>query len=367
MRHETVRLMPMAVMLIAAASVLLPFALADGAEGYDADLGDIHSMTVQFVFTGSDAESVEWDFGDGTPVSAEWSPVHVYKEKGEYIVTQTASNSYNNGSTTTMRFHIDVLGYPSVTFDCRGGSCIEAIELSSPKGMIEMPADPTRPGYRFDGWYIDRDCTQRFDRSSEVTESMTLYAGWTGIAPVMRTVSFDCDGGSMTVDPIVVESGNAIEVPGYDGTRGRQAFDGWSCDGLVLMPGDSLQVDSDMVLRALWRDAETVVVSFDPQGGSVQVEDMTVQSGEAFSIPGYEGSRSGFSFVGWILDGAAMKAGTTACVWTDTVLEASWEPYDDGDGAGGFTGFVEENPMALAAAAIAIIVAALIAVRAGKA
>ena len=40
------------------------------------------------------------------------------------------------------------------------------------------PADPTREGYTFAGWYKDEACTEAYDFSAAVTADMTLYAKW---------------------------------------------------------------------------------------------------------------------------------------------------------------------------------------------
>lgn len=55
-------------------------------------LNPYDTLTFQFIFVGSDAKSVHWDFGDGTS-SDEWSPVHTYGRDGHYTVTCTATNS----------------------------------------------------------------------------------------------------------------------------------------------------------------------------------------------------------------------------------------------------------------------------------
>ncbi len=40
------------------------------------------------------------------------------------------------------------------------------------------PADPTRSGYVFAGWYTDEACTAAYDFTQPVTDSVTLYAKW---------------------------------------------------------------------------------------------------------------------------------------------------------------------------------------------
>jgi len=46
-------------------------------------------------------------------------------------------------------------------------------------GKLVKPADPTRDGYTFGGWYTDEVCTQAYDFSTPVTADLTLYAKWT--------------------------------------------------------------------------------------------------------------------------------------------------------------------------------------------
>ena len=44
--------------------------------------------------------------------------------------------------------------------------------------IINLPDQPERNWYMFTGWFIDKDCTERYDLSDYVLEPMTLYAGW---------------------------------------------------------------------------------------------------------------------------------------------------------------------------------------------
>ena len=46
------------------------------------------------------------------------------------------------------------------------------------QGKVEKPADPVRPGYKFDGWYSDPECTIPFDFSKPVTGDIHIYAKW---------------------------------------------------------------------------------------------------------------------------------------------------------------------------------------------
>lgn len=66
-----------------------------------------------------------------------------------------------------------------VTFDTQGGTAVEMQRGIMHGELIEMPEDPTREGFEFDGWYLDPGGTVPWDPETDVvTESITLYAGW---------------------------------------------------------------------------------------------------------------------------------------------------------------------------------------------
>lgn len=69
-----------------------------------------------------------------------------------------------------------------VSFASNGGSSA-ALQTVAAGGRASKPANPSRSGYTFAGWYADKALTRAFDFSSGVTGDMTLYAKWTKKAP----------------------------------------------------------------------------------------------------------------------------------------------------------------------------------------
>ena len=65
-----------------------------------------------------------------------------------------------------------------VKFDAQGGSAT-GDQTPASGSTVTKPADPTREGYTFAGWYTDAACTKAYDFSAAVTADMTLYAKWT--------------------------------------------------------------------------------------------------------------------------------------------------------------------------------------------
>ena len=64
----------------------------------------------------------------------------------------------------------------TVTFNSNGGSDVPGQIRAN--AAATKPADPTRSGYVFAGWYTDEACTEVYDFDKIVTENITLYAKW---------------------------------------------------------------------------------------------------------------------------------------------------------------------------------------------
>ena len=65
-----------------------------------------------------------------------------------------------------------------ISFNTGEGSKVD-FQTTVANGSVTKPADPTREGYTFAGWYTDEACTKAYDFSAAVTADMTLYAKWT--------------------------------------------------------------------------------------------------------------------------------------------------------------------------------------------
>lgn len=65
--------------------------------------------------------------------------------------------------------------YVTVSFDTDGGTEIPDQSIIS-GGKATKPADPTKTGYTFEGWYEDELFTTAFDFTEAITEDTTIYA-----------------------------------------------------------------------------------------------------------------------------------------------------------------------------------------------
>ncbi|MGN0073814.1 MAG: DUF4430 domain-containing protein [Collinsella sp.] len=65
-----------------------------------------------------------------------------------------------------------------ISFNTGEGSKVD-FQTTVANGSVTKPADPTREGYTFAGWYTDEACTEAYKFDVAVTADMTLYAKWT--------------------------------------------------------------------------------------------------------------------------------------------------------------------------------------------
>lgn len=100
-----------------------------------------------------------------------------------------------------------------VSFNTGEGSKVD-FQTTAANGSVTKPADPTREGYTFAGWYTDEACTEAYKFDAAVTADMTLYAKW-----VKNAVNPGGNGGSGSNGG----SGNAGAGSGSgNGTNGQQ-------------------------------------------------------------------------------------------------------------------------------------------------
>jgi len=68
----------------------------------------------------------------------------------------------------------------TIAFESNGGSAVQMIRLLAGTPIADkMPQEPTRLGYTFSGWYIDKNLTQPFTANTMPAGNTTLYAKWT--------------------------------------------------------------------------------------------------------------------------------------------------------------------------------------------
>ncbi|WP_158566197.1 DUF4430 domain-containing protein [Collinsella sp. AM42-18AC] len=108
----------------------------------------------------------------------------IYDAAGHYqycdspVIADASGNLYYINDSGTL-FKLGAVESWTVAFNSNGGSACDTKFVATADGKLVKPADPTRDGYTFGGWFTDETCTQAYDFSMPVTVDLTLYAKWT--------------------------------------------------------------------------------------------------------------------------------------------------------------------------------------------
>lgn len=98
-----------------------------------------------------------------------------------YFTDAQAANDYAKESGAQAPVVLKV----TVNFDSNQGTAVDS-QLVAVGDKVAKPADPTKKGYTFSGWFTDKDCTKAYDFDAAVDNTQpefTLYAGWKAAAP----------------------------------------------------------------------------------------------------------------------------------------------------------------------------------------
>ena len=114
----------------------------------------------------------------------------------------------------------------TVTFDLQGhGNARAAQKVESGKTATE-PTAPTSSGWTFGGWYKEKECTNKYNFSTPVTQNITLYAKWTQQTVATYTVTFNANGHGTAPAAQKVKSGSTAKKPANPTATGY-TFGGW--------------------------------------------------------------------------------------------------------------------------------------------
>ena len=221
------------------------------------------------------------------------------------------------GSTGDRKYTANWVETRTVTFDVNGHGTAPDPQTVDIGTKAVKPTDPVQTGWRFDGWYTDRDCTAAYDFDKEVTEDITLYAKW------VQTVTVTYHVGSYGTAPAsqTVDAGKKFTRPA-DPVDSRAIFQGWYTDENYTTAYDfGSAVETDLNLYAKWKDGYRVV--FQTAYGTAPAEQKVALNGKATKPA--DPTATGYIFKGWYtsqLYTAEFDFNTP--IAADTTLYAKW-------------------------------------------
>lgn len=194
-----------------------------------------------------------------------------------------------------------------------GESEIKSVSVEEGKTIADadIPADLTKDGYVFEGWYVG---DVAFDKSAAITADVTYSAKWTKL----HTVKFV--DGNETIKTATVKDGEKLkdaDVPA-DLTATGKAFEGWF-DGTTAFDKDAT-ITADKTFAAKWVGLFNVTFKNGEETIKVaQVKDGAVIA--AADIP-EDPTDDNYAFIGWFVGETAYDS--SAAVTSDIVVSAKF-------------------------------------------
>ncbi|WP_200781911.1 InlB B-repeat-containing protein, partial [Peptococcus niger] len=241
-----------------------------------------------------------------------------------------------------------------VRFDTNGGTEV-SVQIIKQGDHVTIPTAPTKDGFTFAGWYKDAGLTTPFDVETEtINADITLYAKWTPTTPTNYTVTFNTNGGS-AINPQTITAGGLVTKPAAP-TKDGYTFAGWYKDAEFTKAFDFANetINADTTIYAKWTQnavtptPEQFTITFDKNGGTGIMADVTVNKGETYTLPDCKfAAPEGKTFKAWEVDGTEKAVGDSIKVNANTTVKALWKEAGQpskphGGGVSSSTGTVTE-------------------------
>ena len=183
---------------------------------------------------------------------------------------------------------------------------IPEIMVAKDSLIRQIPDEPVREGYTFDGWYIDNNFTIHWDFNADhVTSNTILYAHWIHDdtpmpPPTTFIVTFNSNGGSRVNAIKDVEYDSLISKPRNPSLEGYN-FKGWFKDKDLNYAWDFAndRVTGDITLYARWGAiAVGYTVNFNTNGGSTIAPLKNIPKDSTITQPAVP-TKDKYTFEGW--------------------------------------------------------------------
>jgi uncharacterized repeat protein (TIGR02543 family) len=213
----------------------------------------------------------------------------------------------------------------TITFDAAGGSPATQTKTVTDGGSLgssNMPSEPSRIGYNFNGWYTGAG--DEFTATTTVSGDITVYARWSSGGSTQYTITFNADGGSPANQTRTVTDGASLGASSMPPppTRDGYNFAGWytaSGGGGSQFTADTI-VTADITLYAKWLSIYPNTNTY--TGDGVSFKTVSVSGGQTFP--------TGTDDTGTATVAAAYEIGETAVTYELWYTVRSWAETNKG-------------------------------------
>ena len=243
-----------------------------------------------------------------------------YTSSGGFVGTDSFTyQALPEGNVATVTITVLPAVSPQVIFNSNGGTAVPSQTVNQGSAATK-PADPTRTGYTFAGWYADSLFNTPFNFANAIMTDTNLYAKWTSN---QYTVQFDTAGGSAVANQTVNYNGKATKPA--DPTKVGYTFAGWYADSALTVPYDfaATAITGVTTIYANWT-INQYAVKFNTNGGST-IADQSIDYNAKATKPA-DPTKVGYTFEGWYADSALTTAYdfTATAIKGVTTIYANW-------------------------------------------
>jgi len=238
-------------------------------------------------------------------------------------------------ASTTVFASITVYAYWStnsvytVTYDSQGGTAVGSQQVVSGGTVGTLPAEPTKTGYNFAGWWTGTNgAGTEFSSTTVVTANITAYANWSSANPVY-TVTYDSQGGTAVDAQHVTSPATKVGTLPAPPTYAGYIFGGWytGTSGSGTEFTASTPVTASITVYAKW-NSYSYTVTFNSQGATVAAKPVyqTIASPATTVGMPTTPTRTGYIFAGWWtgVGGSGTEFTATTVITANITVFAYW-------------------------------------------
>ena len=261
-----------------------------------------------------------------------------YKDAGLTKPFDFVNETINADTTIYAKWTQNAPTTYTVTFNANGHGTAPASITVNKGAVATKPAAPTDADYDFGGWYTEAECTNEFDFSQAVNDNIILYAKWTEKtppAPTQYTLTATVDGGHGSVTPTnAIKNKNETVTLTFAPETGYEIEEVKVNDVATPVSGNTLTLtmNENKTVLVKFKAVGTppivtpVTITFDKNGGTGTMADVTKNKGESFTLPacGFI-PPAGKEFKAWQVDGTEKNVGDNIVLNGDKIIKAVWK------------------------------------------